>query len=118
MNYLATKIRVTCDETTVRAWAAYMIEHLEEVSAALRNENVRHEMWFMGRDCSLFIVGVMDVDDHAASQAVAAKSGLSVDEVHKNFKAHWDKDSAERLSIDPARIPRLDDCEFLFEAYA
>ncbi|WP_353645094.1 DUF6176 family protein [Mesorhizobium sp. WSM2239] len=116
MNYLATKIRVTCDEVTVWAWAAYMTEHLDEVSLALRNESVRHEMWFMGRDWSLFVLGVMDVDDHPGSQAVSAKSELSVDEVHKNFKAFWS--SAERLSIDPAKSPRFEDCEFLFEAYA
>jgi hypothetical protein len=83
MNYQATKIRLTCDEGTVRAWSAYMLDHIDEVSLALRNESVRHEMWFMGRDPSLFVIGIMDVDDAAASQAIAARSWLGVDEVHK-----------------------------------
>jgi hypothetical protein len=86
MNYRATKVRLTCDERTVREWTSYMLDHLDEVSLALRNEGVRHEMWFMGRDSSLFVIGVMDVDDIAASRAAAAKSELSVDEVHKRFK--------------------------------
>lgn len=63
MNYRATKIGLTCGEPIVRAWASYMMEHLDEVVTALRNENVRHEMWLMGRDTSLYVIGVMDVDD-------------------------------------------------------
>lgn len=27
-----------------------MLDHLDDVSISLRNEGVRHEMWFMGRD--------------------------------------------------------------------
>lgn len=116
MNYRATKIGLTCDEPTVRAWANYMVEHLEEISVALRNENVRHEMWFMGRDASLYIIGVMDVDDHHASQEAAAISNLEVDAVHRNFKAFWDRGRIEVLSINPAVIPQFDECELLFEA--
>jgi Family of unknown function (DUF6176) len=88
MNYRATKIRVTCDEEVVREWASHMLAHIDEVSLALRNEGARHEMWFMGKDSSLFIIGVMDVESLAASQAIAAKSQLSVDEIHRRFKDH------------------------------
>ena len=115
MNYRATKIRVICDEETVREWAAYMRAHIDEASMALRNEGVRHEMWFMGRDPSLFVIGVMDVDDVAASRQVAVKSRLSVDEVHRGFKAFWDKDSLQTLAVDRTEVPRFEDCELLFE---
>jgi hypothetical protein len=116
MNYRATKIRLTCDERTVREWASYMLDNNDEVVLALRNEGVRHEMWFMGRDSSLFVIGVMDVDDAAASRAVAAKSRLNVDEVHRRFKRHWERGGLETLSIDPACIPSFGGCELLFEA--
>ncbi len=116
MNYRATKIRLTCDEPIVRAWASFMEEHLDEVSAALRNENVRHEMWFLGRDASLYVIGVMDVDDHRASQKVAAASSLKVDEVHRDFKKFWDRGSVLRLPINPATAPYFEECELLFEA--
>jgi hypothetical protein len=116
MNYQATKIRLTCNERTIREWSAYMLDHIDEVSLALCNEGVRHEMWFMGRDTSLFLIGVMDVDDAAASRAIAARSQLGVDEAHRRFKRHWDKRSLQKLSIDRGRIPAFDDCELLFEA--
>lgn len=118
MNYRATKIGLTCDEPVVRAWASFMTEHLGEVSAALRNENVRHEMWFMGRDTSLYIIGVMDVDDHQASQEVAAKSSLEVDAVHRDFKKFWDRGNVVRLHISPDTPPDFDNCELLFEAHS
>ncbi|GLS35047.1 hypothetical protein GCM10010869_06350 [Mesorhizobium tianshanense] len=107
---------MTCDEKTVREWTSYMRDHGDEVSLALRNEGVRHEMWFMGHDSSLFVIGVMDVDDIAASRAVAAKSELSVDEVHRRFKRSWDARSIEALCIDRASAPHFKECELLFEA--
>lgn len=110
------KIGLTCDESIVRAWAGFMKQHIDEVSAALRNENVRHEMWFMGKDADLYIIGVMDVEDHRASQQVAAKSSLDVDAVHREFKKFWDKEKAELLPINSAEPPNFDDCELLFEA--
>jgi Family of unknown function (DUF6176) len=116
MNYRATKIRVTCDEEAVREWSSYMLTHIHEVSLALRNEGVGHEMWFMGRDSSPFIIGVMDVENLTASRAIAAGSRLSVDETHRRFKDHWDRASFETLGIDPARAPHFEDCELLFEA--
>lgn len=118
MSYQATKIRLTCDELIVRAWASFMKEHLDEVSAALRSENVRHEMWFLGRDTSLYVIGVMDVDDHRASQKIAAYSRLKVDEVHREFKKFWDRGSVLRLSINPATAPDFEECELLFEAHS
>ncbi|PSJ61559.1 DUF6176 family protein [Pseudaminobacter soli (ex Li et al. 2025)] len=116
MNYRATKIRVTCDEEVVREWASYMLAHIDEVSLALRNEGVRHEMWFMSRDSSLFIIGVMDVESLAASKAIAANSRLSVDERHRRFKDFWDRSSFETLPIDPAKAPSFEACELLLEA--
>lgn len=118
MKYRATKIPILCDEKVVRQWADYMCDHLDEVSISLRNEGVRHEMWFMGKGSSLFLIGVMDVDDIAASRAVAAQSGLSVDDVHRRFKAHWDKRSIETLSIEPSGTPNFPECELLFEAWS
>ncbi|ESZ11016.1 DUF6176 family protein [Mesorhizobium sp. M0923] len=119
MNYEAKKIRLTCGENIVRKWAAFMLAHLDEVSSALRQEGVRHEMWFMGVDgTSLFIIGVMDVDDKAASVAVSEKSHLSVDNVHRQFKAHWDRSTIEDLKVDPLHAPTFGDCELLFEARA
>lgn len=96
MNYRATKIRLTCDERTVREWASYMLDHLDEVSVALHNEGVRHDI--------------------AASRAAAAKSELSIDVAHRRFKRHWDRKSMETLRIDPTAIPHFEGCELLFEA--
>lgn len=95
-----------------------MKEHPDEVSATLRNENVRHEMWFMSRDAALYVIGVMDVDDHRASQDVAARSNLGVDAVHREFKKFWDRERVELLPINPATPPQFNDCEFLFEAHS
>lgn len=119
MNYEARKIRLTCRENIVREWAMFMLAHLDEVSLALRQEGVRHEMWFMGTDdASLFVIGVMDVDDKAASVAVTEKSHLSVDIAHRQFKAHWDRSSIENLKVERFHAPTFPDCELLFEAHA
>ena len=119
MNYQARRIRLTCGETTVRNWAAFMLAHRDEVSTALRQEGVRHEMWFMGADeISLYVIGVMDVDDQADSVAASERSELSVDAVHRQFKTHWDRSSLEDLRIERSIPPSFDDCEMLFEARA
>jgi hypothetical protein len=76
-------------------------------------------MWFMGADdTSLFVIGVMDVDDKAVSVADSEKSYLSVNAVHRQFKAHWDRSRIEYLKIDPLHTPDFDDCDLLFEASA
>ncbi len=49
MTYRAKKIRLFCTIEVVEQWAAFMRAHLEEVEAALRQEGVRHEMWFSGQ---------------------------------------------------------------------
>lgn len=117
MNYEARKIRLTCGEYTVRDWAAFMLCRLDEVAFALRQEGVRHEMWFLGADDkSLFVIGVMDVDDKAGSVAVSETSHLSVDIAHRQFKTHWDRSSIEDLKIEPRHAPIFDHCELLFEA--
>ncbi|WP_152027249.1 DUF6176 family protein [Brucella pituitosa] len=119
MNYEAKKIRLTCGEKAVREWASFMLAHLNEVSSALQQEGVRHELWYIGSDdVSLFIIGVMDVDDKAASVAVSQKSQLSVDAIHRQFKVHWDRSSIEELKIERLRVPSFEGCELLFEARA
>jgi len=119
MNYKAKKIRLTCAEETVREWASFMLAHLNEVSSALQQEGVGHELWYIGDDdVSLFIIGVMDVDDKADSVAVSKKSQLSVDVIHRQFKVHWDRSSIEELRIERLHVPRFEGCELLFEARA
>lgn len=117
MNYAATKIYLTCDQAVLDAWTAYMLGHLEEVGASLRQERVRHEMWFCGNDAGgLFIIGVMDVDDAPASVVIANASTLSVDQVHRDFKTHWDRARTTKLDISPSRPPVFENCILLFEA--
>ena len=70
MNYRATKVPPVCGEGVVREWASYMIDHIDEASLALRNEGVRHEVWFLGRGSRLSVLGVMEVDDLAHSRPV------------------------------------------------
>lgn len=119
MNYAAKKIYVNCDEQVVRAWAAYLQANRHEVVHALRQEHVRHEMWFLGQDeKGLHVIGVMDVDDAAASSAISQKSDLSVDRVHRAFKAHWDRNRVEDLSIDRAVAPKFEHCEVLIDVQA
>ena len=115
-NYHATKIPLLCNEETVRQWADYMREHLAEVASALRMEGVRHEMWLLGKDVELFIIGVMDVDDVTNATAISQRSKSRVDEVHRRFKAHWDRDRVHRLAIDTTQEPTFSECELLFEA--
>ena len=117
MSYTARKIYLTCDESVVHDWAAYMRAHLDEVVRSLRQEQVRHEMWFQGRDHhGLFLIGVMDVDDHAKSAAVAAASTLGVDLVHRQFRQHWDRARTQDLDIAPEASPVFANCTLLFEA--
>jgi hypothetical protein len=117
MNYSARKIYLTCDEEPLLAWAAFMRGHLEEVVQSLRQERVRHEMWFSGRDQDgLFVIGVMDVDDHQTSAAVANASALEVDRVHREFKKHWDRARTCDLKIAPEEPPMFAGSTLLFEA--
>jgi len=116
VNYSAKKIYLNCDEHIVRDWADFMRHHQDEIVRSLTQENVRHEMWFMGRDDALYVIGVMDVDDLAASSKIAVQSALEVDKVHRAFKAHWNRDHIETLTIDPSRAPNFANSELLFEA--
>ena len=117
MNYSAHKIYLTCNEGPLAAWAAFMRGHIEEVSESLRQERVRHEMWFSGQDQGgLFIIGVMDVDDHQASAAAANVLVLEVDRVHREFKKHWDRARTHKLDIAPRQAPVFDGYALLFEA--
>lgn len=93
-----------------------MRQHLDEVASALRDEGVRHEKWLLGKDDALFVIGVMDVDDVTNAKAVSQRSGFGVDEVHKSFKAHWDRERAQRLAIETTEEPTFPECELLFEA--
>ena len=117
MPYSAAKIFVTCDVAEVRKWADFMIANLSEVKQSLLNEGALHEAWFLGEEEGAFyVIGVMDVADEKASAAVAAKSKLSVDEVHRNFKQHWDRDRSSKLEIDPLVEPSFRELDLLFEA--
>ena len=117
MPYSAAKIFVTCDEAEVRNWAAFMTANLDEVRQSLRNEGAQHELWFMGKEAgSIYLIGVMNVADEEKSAAVAASSTLSVDEVHRKFKKHWDRDRSAKLEIDPSAAPSFGELELLFEA--
>ena len=117
MNYSARKIYLTCDEHPLNEWAAFMRAHLDQVAESLRDEKVRHEMWFSGRDeGGLFVIGVMDVDDHQASNTVTTASTLEVDQVHRAFKKHWDRARAQDLDIAKTHAPIFEHCALLFEA--
>ncbi|MCF6112190.1 hypothetical protein [Mesorhizobium muleiense] len=70
----------------------------------------------MDRDSTLFVIGVRDVDDIAASRAAAAKSELSINVAHRRFKRHWDRKRMGTPRIDPTAIPHFEGCELLFEA--
>jgi hypothetical protein len=116
MNYAARKIYLTCDRDTLNEWAAYMRDHIEEVALSLRNEGVRHEMWFSGEDrAGLYVVGVMDTDDQQTSARIAGMSCLEVDRVHREFKTHWDRSKIQELDIASDRAPTFDDCILLFD---
>jgi hypothetical protein len=100
MNYSAKKIYVTCGWKEVHEWAAYMQSHMDEVSQSLSQEQVRHEAWYAGQDDGgLYVIGVMDVDDQKASAAIAARSSLTIDQVHRHFKGHWDRSRIRDLQI-------------------
>jgi hypothetical protein len=114
MNYSARKIYLTCNETVVREWAVYMQDHIAEVGQALAQEQVRHEAWYAGTDDGgLYVIGVMDVDDHDVSSAVSQKSSLSVDQVHRQFKTHWDRARVTDLPVSRAYEPTFEGCELL-----
>ena len=116
MSYLARKIYLTCGEPVVREWAAFMHAHRAEVVQALVQEGVRHEAWYTGRDDGgLYVIGVMDVDDHEASSAVSQKSTLSVDQVHRQFKAHWNRSRILELPVLSEDAPTFEDCELLLD---
>lgn len=99
MNYMARKIRLSCDFDKVKEWAEFMQAHAEEVIQSLRQENVAHEMCFYGEDEEgNYIIGVMDCDDLKKSSEVANQSQLSVDIAHRQFKEFWS--NVETLAVD------------------
>jgi len=117
MNYSAKKIYLTCHEQEVREWEAYMQAHMDEVVQSLSQEGVRHEAWYMGKDDGgLYVIGVMDVDDQAASSAIAQSSSLSIDKIHRQFKTHWNRSKITNLCIAPECPPTFEGCEILLDA--
>lgn len=116
MRYRAKKIYLSCDEQTVHAWSSYIRAHIDEAVRSLEAENIRHEMWFLGRDTGgLFLIGAADADDHERAAAAFARSELSVDAVHRAFKENWDRGRSMKLAVDPEREPRFDNCELLLD---
>ncbi|MEQ9448581.1 MAG: DUF6176 family protein [Rhodospirillaceae bacterium] len=117
MNYSARKIYLTCDERTLQEWASFMRAHMDDVAESLRQERVRHELWFSGKDSGgLFVIGVMDVDDQQDASNIAQDSISEVDLAHKEFKKHWDRTKSTALAISPTRAPTFEGCTLLFEA--
>lgn len=117
MNYTAKKIYLTCSEAIVREWAEYMTRHADEVRQALRQESVRHEMWLLGREAtSLYLIGIMDVGDPVGAHRATQQSTLSVDRVHKQFKAHWDPKRISDVPIDRNAAPTFPGLEVLWDA--
>jgi hypothetical protein len=117
MNYSAKKIYVTCGWKEVHEWAAYMQSHMDEVRQSLSQEQVRHEAWYAGQDDGgLYVIGVMDVDDQEASASIAASSSLTIDQVHRQFKGHWDRSRIRDLQIAPGYPPSFKDCKLVLDA--
>lgn len=117
MKYAAKKIYLTCGNDVLARWVEFMRENIQEVALSLADENVRHEMWFSGRDSDgLFIIGVMDVDDASRSAKIANASTLAVDNVHREFKKHWDRSRISDLDVSPHGAPTFEGCDLLFEA--
>ncbi len=115
----AKKIYLTCNEAEVSAWAGYLNAHAGEVEQSLRQEGVRREMWFSGRDeGGLFVIGIMDADDAAHSARVAASSALSVDTVHRAFKTHWDRTRISDFELPSPFSGNLENCDCLMDASA
>lgn len=116
MHYIARKIYLTCDETTVHAWADFLRNHADEASLSLRLENVAHELCYLGTDDhGLYIIGIMDIApaDLAHSKQVTEQSNLSVNEVHRAFKKHFG--TRETLDIPSDQVPRFPGLTLLFE---
>lgn len=107
---------LACDLATVRLWADHMRAHVDDVSASLRNEGVEHEIWFLYPGPPLCAIGVMKGDDAVAAAAVAARSTLSVDQVHRDFKAHWITSGIVGVAFAPDAPDPFPGCELLFEA--
>lgn len=116
MPYLAKKIPVSCDESTVFEWVAFMKANLTEVQTSLRQEGVLHEQWYLKREKDgLTLVGVMNVADSDVARKAANASVLEVDKVHRAFKKYWVKGKICDVDIDPDGPPNFTGHELLID---
>lgn len=116
MHYIARKIYLTCDETTVYAWAHFLRDHADEAALSLHLEKVAHELCYLGTDDQgLYIIGIMDIDpaDLAHSKEITEQSDLSINEVHRAFKKHFG--TRETLDLPSNQVPHFPDLTLLFE---
>ena len=87
--------------THVDAWQAELNARKDEAIETLKAEGVLVESWFYleleGKD---YLLAYMRAENIQKAQAVAKKSRLPIDQVHKQFKSNWAKVIPAKLLLD------------------
>ncbi|ENV09450.1 hypothetical protein F966_02107 [Acinetobacter higginsii] len=88
-------------QTEVEAWQQEIQRRKAEAIQTLQAEGVTVESWFqLELNGDHYLLAYMRAKDIAHAQQVARNSRFEIDQVHRQFKQHWEQVISAQLLVD------------------
>ncbi|MCH7395453.1 DUF6176 family protein [Acinetobacter dispersus] len=88
-------------QAEVEAWQQEIQQRKAEAIQTLQAEGVIVESWFqLELNGDHYLLAYMRVKDIAHAQQVARNSCFNIDQVHRQFKQHWEQVIPAQLLVD------------------
>ena len=102
MDVGAVLIRLKANtQAKVEAWQQEIQRRKAEAIQTLQAEGVTIESWFqLELNGEHYLLAYMRAKDLAYAQQVARKSCFDIDQVHRQFKQHWEQVIPAQLLVD------------------
>ncbi|WP_332604238.1 DUF6176 family protein [Acinetobacter sp. ESBL14] len=102
MDVGAVLIRLKANtQAKVEAWQQEIQRRKAEAIQTLQAEGVTVESWFqLELNGEHYLLAYMRAKDLAYAQQVARKSCFDIDQVHQQFKQHWEQVIPAQLLVD------------------
>lgn len=102
MDVGAVLIRLKANtQAQVEAWQQEIQQRKAEAIQTLQAEGVTVESWFQFElNGDHYLLAYMRAKDIAHAQQVARNSSFEIDQVHRQFKQHWEQVISAQLLVD------------------
>jgi hypothetical protein len=88
-------------QAEVEAWQQEIQQRKAEAIQTLQTEGITIESWFQLKlNGDNYLLAYMRAKDIAHTQQVAKNSRFDIDQVHRQFKQHWEQVITAQLLVD------------------